>query len=63
MQALTKLCPNLAMFWPSILIFFGVLSLPTHGLSLFFFEQHLNALQLLYDEIRMNCEVTVVLME
>jgi len=61
MQALTKLCPNLAM--PSLLIFFGVLSLPTHGLSLFFFEQHLNALQLLYDEIRMNCEVTVVLME
>ncbi len=27
------------------------------------FEQHLNALQLLYGKIRMNCEMTVVLTE
>jgi len=27
------------------------------------FEQHLNVLQLLYDEIRMNCEMTIVLTE
>ncbi len=27
------------------------------------FEQHLNALQLLYDEIIMNCEMIIILME
>ncbi len=34
--SLTSHCPNLTMFWPSLLMFFGVVSLPTHGSNLSF---------------------------
>jgi hypothetical protein len=54
--------------------YYNVLAFSTNVFSVFFlfplmvqvfllFEQHLNALQLLYDEIRMNREMIVVLTE
>ncbi len=55
---LSKSCNALAFFTNVFSVYF---LFPLMVRVFLLFEQHLNALQLLYDKIRMNCEMTVVL--